>query len=80
MTISSNKSFTTSIALFLMLAFAASLIICLPTVNAQQEQWKESYALIMAEPDPVGVGQCRVAVAIRWEEVCVSFGLVGGSG
>ena len=62
MTISSNKSFTTSIALFLMLAFAASLIICLPTVNAQQEQWKESYAVIMAEPNPVGVGQTMLII------------------
>jgi hypothetical protein len=62
MKFSSNKSLNTSIALFLILAFAASLITCLPIVNAQEEQWKESYAVIMAEPDPVGVGQTMLIV------------------
>ena len=62
MAFSLNKSLTTSIALFLILAFAASLITCLPIVNAQQQQWKESYAVIMAEPDPVGVGQTMLIV------------------
>ena len=62
MKFSSNKSLNTSIALFLILAFAASLITCLPIVNAQEEQMKESYAVIMAEPDPVGVGQNMLIV------------------
>jgi hypothetical protein len=56
-----NKT-STAIALFLSLAFAVSLITCLPTVNAQSEQWKESYAVIMAEPNPVGVGQTMLIV------------------
>jgi hypothetical protein len=51
-----------AIALFLSLTFAVSMLTCLPTVNAQSEQWKESYAVIMAEPNPVGVGQSMLIV------------------
>jgi outer membrane protein assembly factor BamB len=56
-----NKNKTSiAIALILMLTFAGSMVIWLPIVNA--EEFKESYAVIMAEPDPVGVGQTILIV------------------
>jgi len=50
-----NKS-ATAIALFLMFAIAISLI-ALPATNAQTYPTKKTYAYIMAQPNPVGVGQ-----------------------
>ena len=58
-----NKT-TTSIALFLMLTIAVTLV-ALPIGNAHTPKWTiVSYAYMMAGPNPVGVGQ-RVLI-IMW--------------
>ena len=49
-----SKTTATTIALFLMLAMAISLV-ALPTTNAQST--KQTYAYIGATPNPIGVGQ-----------------------
>jgi hypothetical protein len=52
-----NKTMATLIALFLMSAMAISLV-ALPNANAQATSGtKETYALMGATPNPVGVGQ-----------------------
>jgi len=51
-----------AISFMILFAFAASLITCYPLTSAQTADTKESYAVIMAEPDPVGVGQNMLLV------------------
>jgi hypothetical protein len=62
-----RKSF---VAIFLILTFAASLMMTFPTANAQAAPTLKTYPIIDAVPNPVGVG----------EEVLVRMGIIQASG
>jgi len=57
MKIAKKKSKASAIALVLVLTIVATLITCLPAVNAVLLPERESYAYVTASPNPVGVGQ-----------------------
>jgi hypothetical protein len=72
-----NKS-TATIALVLMLTMAATLITCLPTVNAVAVQIN-TFLDVMASPNPVGVGQ-TVLVTFQLDKVSPNaIGVSGGT-
>jgi len=62
-----RKSF---LAVFLVLMFAASLLMTFPTANAQAAPTLKTYPIIDAVPNPVGVG----------EEVLVRMGIIQATG
>ena len=62
-----RKSF---VAVFLVLMFAASLLMTFPTANAQAAPTLKTYPIIDAVPNPVGVG----------EEVLVRMGIIQATG
>ena len=64
-----NKTVKTIFSMILLLTFAASMILTLPT-QAQQAMTQKTYPLIDAIPNPVGVG----------EQVLLRFGISEGLG
>ena len=62
-----RKSF---VAVFLILTFAASLMMTFPTANAQAAPTLKTYPIIDAVPNPVGIG----------EEVLVRMGIIQATG
>ena len=74
--ISRTKITATAIAIFLMLSMTASLVL-LPSTNAHTPIWQiPTYAYIVAEPNPVGVGQS--INVYMWLDAL--YGSAGGSG
>jgi outer membrane protein assembly factor BamB len=85
-----NKTKTATIALVLVLTIAASFITCLPAVNATAF---DTYAFIVATPDPIGVGQTATVVwwlnlfpptaggvtGDRWQNITVTITKPDGS-
>jgi hypothetical protein len=71
-----NKLLATAIILFLAFSMTASTLI-IPTTNAHTPPWQiPTYAFIVAEPNPVGVGQS--INVYMWLDAL--YGSAGGSG
>ncbi len=76
MKIAENKTAVISIAILLIISMAASTMLIIPNTSAHTPSWQiPTYAQIVAEPDPVGVGQ-KVHVYMWLEPV---YGVAGGS-
>ena len=74
--ISKTKIMASTIAIILMLSISASLVL-LPSANAHTPSWQiPTYAYIVAEPNPVGVGQS--INVYMWLDAL--YGSAGGSG
>ena len=78
MKILQKKSKIATIALILVLTFAATLMTCLPTVKAQTVQYADSYIYVNGAPNPVGVGQ-RLLFTV-WTAVLPPLGVSGSWG
>ena len=75
MKIAKNKTLAIAIATLFMLSMTASLML-IPSANAHKPAWQiPTYAYILAEPNPVGVGQTIQVYA--WLD-CV-YGAAGGT-
>jgi hypothetical protein len=71
-----NKTVVITIAILLIISMAASTMLMMPNASAHLPSWTiPTYANIVAEPDPVGVGQ-KVTVYMWLEPV---YGDAGGS-
>jgi len=76
-----TKTTITTTALILMLAISTT-IVALPTAISQETPWKETFAVIGATPNPVGVNQevllwvgitdALASVELGWENITVS--------